>query len=375
MGAMLHGWKRGLAWKQVHALLVLSACLAVAEAAIDSHDIALQAGRQLEEPPLLGEATTPVPEEAETTPEVALSTPVASGDTGASSGAVGSVCSAIGDRAQCEASIDSVSSSMCLWDTATEICSSPAQPGAMASLSTSPTEECTVLTGVRGAVVQVLLFACCLAILFFKYLRDHGGRSFMEFAMDSSKQILGSGWVHVLNLTAAVQLEDTLQGDECSRYWLNIVLDCTVGLAVTYGLLRVLTALIQAAAPEHADDFRSGEYSVGSRKVSPAVYGKQLALWLTVLSLMKVCMVILMTLGATGFMALAEVFLAPLSSFPDLKLVFVMVMTPVFFNAFQFWVTDNFLRKKTANAPPSGMGHEIEREGSMQTTIRHDGGL
>eukprot|EP00971_Amphidinium_carterae_P349244 6490920-Amphidinium_carterae.2 len=35
-------------------------------------------------------------------------------------------------------------------------------------------------------------------------------------------------------------------------------------------------------------------------------------------------------------------------------------------------VTDNFLRKKTANAPPSGMGHEIEREASKQRVLDHE---
>jgi len=286
-------------------------------------------------------------------------------------------------EATCVGSVEPSTQCQCLWDSlGGNLCIPDPDCGQSATASTtlaaSGSAECQVLSGIRGTLVQMLLFFCCLAILFFKFLRDHGGRTFLEFAMDSSKQIIGAGWVHMLNLLAAVMLEATLadQGSECSWYWLNIVLDCTLGLATSYVLLRFLTALIQAQAPEHAADFRSGEYSVGARKVSPAVYIKQLVLWLAVLTLMKVCMLTLLVIGSGFFVALAELALWPLSCCPDLQLVYVMVVTPVFFNAFQFWVTDNFLKKKGGGEAQSGASaYDVEREGSMQTTIRHDGGL
>ena len=84
-------------------------------------------------------------------------------------------------------------------------------------------------------------------------------------------------------------------------------------------------------------------------------------------------MFILMVVGRDPIIGLAEVLLRPLDCCPNLKLVFVMVITPVCFNAFQVWVTDNFLRKKPASQRRGS--YEIERDGGMQTRIRHDGGL
>lgn len=75
-----------------------------------------------------------------------------------------------------------------------------------------------------------------------KWSQFHDGRDLFEFLMDSSKQLLGAGWIHVLNLLFAKKLEERFQasgGDECDWYWINIVVDCTFGVAVTYLLLQL----------------------------------------------------------------------------------------------------------------------------------------
>eukprot|EP00438_Fugacium_kawagutii_P028575 Skav232564 [mRNA] locus=scaffold3309:118307:119170:- [translate_table: standard] len=54
--------------------------------------------------------------------------------------------------------------------------------------------------------------------LLLKWSQFHDGRDFFEFLMDASKQLIGAGWIHILNLLFAMRLEhqfETSGGDEC----------------------------------------------------------------------------------------------------------------------------------------------------------------
>lgn len=73
---------------------------------------------------------------------------------------------------------------------------------------------------------------------------------------------------------------------------------------------------------------------------------KQLALWLIIVSSMKVLMVIFMALGHGLLLAVAQVMLAPFAGSPNLKLLVAMIATPFCMNALQFWITDNFIKKR-----------------------------
>lgn len=234
--------------------------------------------------------------------------------------------------------------------------------------------ECHVLAGTVGKAMQMVLFACSCAALIFKYRRDSGGRSWLEFLMDSSKQLGGAGWIHVLNLALAEHMESQHKaGDECTWYWLNIVLDCTIGVAIEYVLLSLLTTLVQSQMPDQAEDFESGQYKSKDGAFLPAKYFKQISLWLVVVSLMKVSMWIVMTIFSGVLTALATAILTPVSSNATVKLFVVMILTPVCFNMFQFWMVDNFIKKKGAGNDSSVM--DVELDGSMRTRIQHESGI
>merc|ERR1712224_515232 len=144
-------------------------------------------------------------------------------------------------------------------------------------LSTAPedVQKCKVLAGVIGKVMQVILFMCCCAALVVKYRRESGDRSWTEFLMDSSKQLIGAGWIHVMNLLFAKGLEANYQAeDQCTWYWLNIVLDCTIGVAVEYVLMIVLMKCIQQNCARHAQDFETGDYKSHEGKVDPVRFFK-----------------------------------------------------------------------------------------------------
>lgn len=207
---------------------------------------------------------------------------------------------------------------------------------------------CEVLPGVLGIAVQGILFLCCIGTLLIKKHREKSERTWFEFGLDSTKQLCGAGWIHVLNLVFAQRLESMLtKGDECEWYWVNIMIDTTLGVYVSYLLLHQLTAMVQSVLGEQrGEDFKSGAYKDSSGHVMYDKFYKQLVLWLIVVSGMKACMLVIMLLFSGWLATLASFILRPVSWHSGLKLVTVMILTPLTMNSLQFWLVDSFIRKQ-----------------------------
>jgi len=208
--------------------------------------------------------------------------------------------------------------------------------------------ECEVLPGIFGILVQGVLFACCCGILILKKSRDRH-RSWLEFLLDSSKQLIGAGWIHVMNLIFAEQLEAWIaKGDQCEWYWVNIMVDTTLGVGVEYFLLHLLSMLLELLLDKAAEDFQSGSYNYNpvTRDFDKAKYFKQLFVWLLVVTGMKGAMLILMIVAAIPLQAFAHAFLGIFMFSNEAKLVVVMIITPFIMNSFQFWVVDNIIKKQ-----------------------------
>lgn len=222
--------------------------------------------------------------------------------------------------------------------------------------------ECTVLPGITGLLIQGVLFLTCVGILILKKVRedcdaDENGeeekkRSWKDFGRDSSKQILGAGWIHVMNLFFAKTLEAATdtgskhdQHDQCEWYWINIMIDTTLGVAVEWALLWASMQLIRNTCEGQAEDLKTGAYKGEDGKFHIEKYLKQLILWLLVVTGMKACMVFLMFNCRVPLQAVASFVLHPVIGNPTMKLLCVMIVTPVCMNAFQFWVVDNIIKK------------------------------
>jgi len=219
--------------------------------------------------------------------------------------------------------------------------------------------ECTVLPGVFGVLVQGLLFLCvCGVLLYKKHREDREGqtRTWNEFVLDSSKQIIGAGWIHVLNMMCAKLLGGVKSGDECNWYWVNIMIDTTVGVLVQYLILRGVTWLIETNCGDAASLYRSGEYRGPNGEFVTECYIRQLIIWLLVVSSMKLIMVLMIITFDTPLQVISGAVLKPFLNSPASKLIVVMVLTPMCMNAFQFWVTDNFIKKKG-----SARGSQLQR--------------
>jgi hypothetical protein len=229
--------------------------------------------------------------------------------------------------------------------------------------------KCLVLPGIYGMFVQALLFAGCAGILYMKKRREDAklgelARTWIEFGLDSSKQFAGCAWLHVLNLAFASLQNALVQGgDQCSWYWINIMVDTTLGTFVEYVLLRVATAFIKKKFGSSSSEFESGNYKDDDGKMIWERYFKQLLVWLFIVSCMKVLMVMFMLIFSAPLLHIAGVVLAPFLKTPALKLLVVMIFVPIVMDGFQLWVTDNFIKKKS-HGTVDGEQHSDEECGN-----------
>lgn len=228
--------------------------------------------------------------------------------------------------------------------------------------------DCVLFPGLAGVAIQFLLFGCCLIILLVKYSFEPRGRFFFDFLRDGSKQLAGAGWIHCLNIVFASGLGRALQSadtDACVYYFLNIVLDCTLGVAIEYWILQKLVALLVDRFPE----ISTGHYRDENGFFQVRYYVPQLALWIGVVTLMKVCILILIYVANKPLTAIAEAILDVVPVDNEERLIFVMVVAPLAMNALQFVLTDMFLkgrRHATLDTPLAG-GAPRERDSTLHS--------
>lgn len=203
--------------------------------------------------------------------------------------------------------------------------------------------NCQVLGDYFGIVVQGLLFVFSFGTLLVKWSMEVPRRQFKIFILDSSKQIFGAGAIHVMNMICAISFAGNQadHGDECAWYWTNIMIDTTFGVIVCYGLLR---------ATEKIFGYESGKYGKKAETgidwtTNPDYYtwAQQIIVWGIIVGIMKLIVVIVMWSFAT-FWVKVSIMATHWIKDTQLRLIFVMIVTPTMMNAFQFYITDTFLK-------------------------------
>jgi len=202
---------------------------------------------------------------------------------------------------------------------------------------------CQVLGDVFGVLVQGLLAAFVGSTLLAKWYLEKPRRQFQIFCLDSSKQVFGAGAIHVMNMVCAMAFagDKADHGDECAWYWTNIMIDTTVGVGICYGLLKLTERLF---------GYDTGHYG---RKAATGIdwqdnpdysnWAKQILVWGAIVGMMKLIVVIIMYLFAPFWVRLSILATHWIED-KQMRLVFVMIITPTVMNLFQFIVQDSFLK-------------------------------
>jgi len=222
--------------------------------------------------------------------------------------------------------------------------------------------ECTLLPGWNGIFLQAVLGLCSLGMLCVKFHFSHANRTAWAFLWDTMKQLCGAFWLHILNMAFARYLTMINDGrcDECGWYWLQIVMDDTLGVWVSFHILHGLLGLLKHLGMRQMayEIVRSEQTRPGGSLVEPLVqreehepnqpplpriYAIQVGAWMIVVTLMKLSMVLFAFAFAnplqvgTGFV-FAQL---PMLQQPMPKLWAVMIITPLVMNTLQFFLVDN----------------------------------
>ena len=201
------------------------------------------------------------------------------------------------------------------------------------------------LMGPIGIATQVLMGVVVLATLLYKRHRERPRRAWRTWALDVSKQLTGQGLVHMLNvMCSAVGLSHTRR-NPCSLYFLNILLDSTLGLFVLYGVLHGATRVMEDVG--HLRGFVSGEYYPAGEpgRPPPSVlqcWLRQTGVYLLGLALMK-ALVLLILAWLPFLVAFGSWLLSLFGTHRALQVVFVMALFPMAMNMLQFWLIDSML--------------------------------
>lgn len=210
-------------------------------------------------------------------------------------------------------------------------------------------EYCQLLGDAWGLLMQFVLFCVCMWTLLFKWYLEVPRRRFLVFLLDSSKQIIGSGYLHFANMGFAMLVDstDAVRHKECAWYWANLVSDCTLGLLIVWIILRL---------SERCFHYKSGLYSADQQidwEAQPdySRWAGQVSVYLLILSIKKLIVGALLWF-ALPFSVNAGRTATTWVGGPHLQLLFTMVLTPVVMDTFSFWMTDGFLKHHSHSCAP-----------------------
>jgi len=188
-----------------------------------------------------------------------------------------------------------------------------------------------------GLTVQAVLAFTAFCILIVKRLREpkKERRPVMIWFCDTSKQAIGAMLIHFANVFLA---ELSHEKDPCTWYFINYMLDTTVGLFVIWIALKILHYI---SVRKGWMRLRMGEYG------SPVEFKTWFYQCLSYMGIMFVEKIVILIFFQFKFWSTVKKFiLKPVSGYPKLELILVMLIVPFIMNALMFWVIDNFLMRK-----------------------------
>ncbi|CAG8550864.1 6321_t:CDS:2 [Ambispora leptoticha] len=190
-------------------------------------------------------------------------------------------------------------------------------------------------------LIQILLGTIAFSTLIYKRHRERPQRPVKIWLFDVSKQVIGACMMHGLNLLASLIAGKNEQEvtNPCVWYFLNIFMDCTLGVFVLFLLLKLLHTGLTSLGIQ---GLRSGDYDMPPRR---AWWLKQLAIFLVSLFTMKMIIVLVIQIAPFLFKFGAWA-INWTESDPKLQIVFVMLIFPLIMNIVQFWLVDQVIKKR-----------------------------
>ncbi|DAZ95738.1 TPA: hypothetical protein N0F65_006335 [Lagenidium giganteum] len=210
--------------------------------------------------------------------------------------------------------------------------------------TTTTTTQCTLIADRTDDSVQLVLGLVALSSLFAKWRFESPRRPLRIWFLDAMKQGTSAAIVHVLNilfaiLIAGVSAQEDDDADQCAFYFMNVVVDTTLGVYIAFVLLQFVTAL--AVRRDWASLKHPGRYG---DPPSCRTWWIQLTSWVIILVVMKLIVGVLLYVFRAAITFAGAIVFYPVRNHPKIELLIVMIGCPLVMNMVQFWIQDSFLK-------------------------------
>lgn len=187
-----------------------------------------------------------------------------------------------------------------------------------------------------------------IASLLFKRYREKPRRPWRIWLFDVSKQVVGQMFVHGVNVLISGVVSHHTSANACVSYFLNILIDTTLGVGLLYLILQLLDELLTNKM--QLQGFKSGIYGTPPRV---SFWARQSAIYVLALTTMKLLVVGLLVLFP-GIFNIGEWLLSWTWSDDGeegFQVVFTMGLFPIIMNVLQFWLIDSIVKASEVTSP------------------------
>lgn len=221
------------------------------------------------------------------------------------------------------------------------------------------------LLGPVSIVIQLLMGTAAVVGLLIKRNHEHPRRKMIVWMYDVAKQISGALGIHMINLGLSVvkrggprmlaALDDSGNDEdsECDWYFLNLLLDTTIGIPILWAFLTLIESALgyfKVSNVESGNYFPRTKNAGGTtreRKPMPSAFFKQLCVFTGALALMKVCIFLILNYFEIGAYWFANLILGWSDKWPNFQVFLVMFVCPILLNCFQYFCVDNIIKLPT----------------------------
>ncbi|KAK9454550.1 vacuolar membrane protein-domain-containing protein [Dipodascopsis uninucleata] len=236
-------------------------------------------------------------------------------------------------------------------------------------------DECQLL-GPFALLVQGAMGALAILSLVFKRYKEHPRRPVLIWAFDVSKQVWGACGIHILNLFLANFSSNNAEDvptSPCNWYFLNILLDTTIGVPILWFFLALISRIATNAG---VMGIKSGEYGHPPKW---SWFFRQALIYFMGLTCMKFVVYVLLTIFPF-WDDLAQFLLSWTKGHEKTEVAFVMLVFPLIMNIVQYYLVDSIIKSHERKLPVRRLSDEplaesasaIERYQSAISSARHD---
>ena len=217
------------------------------------------------------------------------------------------------------------------------------------------------ILGFVGLIIQWILGLMSFWALLIKRYFEKPKRPWVVWLLDNSKQAFSVLLQHWMNMMFAVTLSQANLADNWDWYFINFTIDVFLGVALWYlGVLLIerIGLYYQIEELNTGVYIKENTYSPEIEDLHPAyqmdrheidyrIWVIQIAVWgFIVISVKLILLLAFQALFAQTLETISNVLLGWLNMYPNVKLVLIMMVIPLWFNAIQFWIQDNILKAK-----------------------------